>query len=139
MEFQLHPRLAQDCLIIGRLPLSLLLLMNDKQYPWLILVPRLSNLREIHHLSRDNRIQLMDESCLLAETMIQLFEPEKLNIAAIGNLVPQLHVHHVARYSHDPAWPAPVWGHSAPQPYEPQAMQETLLRIRNHLGRLIHS
>ncbi|MGC8854254.1 MAG: HIT domain-containing protein [Halothiobacillaceae bacterium] len=84
--------------------------MHDAHYPWLILIPQRSGLRELHELSEDDQFQLMRESSHVARFMTQLFHPEKLNIAALGNLVPQLHIHHIARYSDDPAWPHPVWG-----------------------------
>lgn len=115
--FLLHPRLAADTFLIGDLALSRLLLMNDRRYPWLVLVPRREGLREIHHLGRADRLLLWDESCRLAEFMERRFRPDKLNIAALGNLVPQLHLHHVARFQNDPAWPVPVWGHSPAVPY----------------------
>ena len=131
--FQLHPRLQQDCYPVGRFALSQLLLMNDAQYPWLILVPQRDNIQEIHHLDVGDRQQLLLESCLLAETMSELFQPDKLNIAAIGNLVPQLHVHHVARYKTDIAWPAPIWGKFAPCAYAEQDAQTRLAKLRHSL------
>lgn len=124
MTFQLHPRLAQDCFKIGSLAVSELLMMNDSQYPWLILVPR-CEAREIYQINAVDRQILLNESCLIAETLQNLYQPDKLNIAAIGNLVPQLHIHHVARYQTDNAWPAPIWGKLPPSPYaEPLAQLE---------------
>jgi len=124
MTFQLHPRLAQDCFKIGSLGLCELLMMNDSQYPWFILVPR-CDVKEIYQLTPDAQQQLLNESSLLAKTIDQLYQPDKLNIAAIGNLVPQLHIHHVARYQTDQAWPAPIWGKLPPCPYpESQASLE---------------
>ncbi len=133
MTFQLHPRLAQDCFKIGSLGLCELLMMNDSQYPWLILVPR-REAREIYQLNALDRQTLLDESCLIAETLQNLYQPDKLNIAAIGNLVPQLHIHHVARYQTDKAWPAPIWGKLPPCPYEEQTAQQTILKIQQALG-----
>jgi diadenosine tetraphosphate (Ap4A) HIT family hydrolase len=117
-SFSLHPRLQADCLVIGQLPLSLCLLMNDQQFPWLILVPQRPALTEIYQLDAADRLQLLDESCHLATVLTQLYAPDKLNIAAIGNLVPQLHLHHVVRFTSDCAWPAPVWGKQAAKPYD---------------------
>ncbi|TLM65548.1 MAG: HIT domain-containing protein, partial [Deltaproteobacteria bacterium] len=117
--FSLDPRLQGDTLPLGAFPLSRLLLMNDRTYPWLILVPQRPDIREIYQLAPADRRQLLDESCQLAEAMAALFRPDKLNIAALGNVVPQLHVHHVARFCTDPAWPAPVWGKGPAIPYAP--------------------
>ncbi len=130
MAFQLHPRLAADCVLVGELPLCKLLLMNESRYPWCILVPRRASVTEIYRLDASDRRQLLDESCLLAETMQRLFQPDKLNIAAIGNLVPQLHLHHVARYQTDAAWPAPVWGKFTPETYSKEALQQRLTELR---------
>lgn len=109
-DFQLHPRLQQDCFVIGHFALSQLLMMNDNQYPWFILVPQRNDISEIFQLNDSDRQQLLQESCLLAEKLVEIYRPDKLNIAAIGNVVPQLHVHHVARFKNDKAWPAPIWG-----------------------------
>lgn len=108
--FQLHERLQADTVLVAEFPLSLVLLSKDANYPWVILVPKRPNIEEIYQLNREDRQQLLHESCVLAETMTALFNPAKLNIATIGNMVPQLHVHHVARFSNDGAWPGPVWG-----------------------------
>lgn len=103
--------------------------MNDSQYPWFILVPRV-DVREIFQLTVDQRKQLLDESCFLAEHIDSLFSPDKLNIATIGNLVPQLHMHHVARFQGDKAWPAPIWGKHPPLPYEPSRAQQIIDQMR---------
>jgi diadenosine tetraphosphate (Ap4A) HIT family hydrolase len=115
--FQLHPQLAADCQLLGRFPLCLLLLLRDANYPWCVLVPARDDIREIHHLHVEDQQQLLRESVLLARTMEAVFAPHKMNVAALGNLVPQLHLHHVARYTDDPAWPAPVWGRVPAKPY----------------------
>ena len=104
----LHPQLAADCVVLGRFPLCHLLLMNDRNYPWFILVPDLADIREIYQLEATDRKQLLDESCLLSEFLMNEFNGDKLNVAALGNLVPQLHLHHVVRYESDPAWPTPI-------------------------------
>jgi len=115
--FELHPRLAEDCITLGRFGLCRLLLMNDSHYPWFILVPENPDLTEIYQLSPDERTQLTEESSLLAEALADLYRADKMNIAAIGNLVPQLHIHHIVRYQNDAAWPAPVWGKFDRIPY----------------------
>ncbi|WNB77711.1 HIT domain-containing protein [Methylomonas koyamae] len=133
-DFQLHPQLQQDCFRIGSLALSELLMMNDSQYPWFILVPRRANIKEIHQLNAADRQTLLNESCLLAETLSEQYRPDKLNIAAIGNLVPQLHLHHVVRYQTDKAWPAPIWGKFPAIPYNGDQPEQRLARMREALG-----
>jgi len=127
--FELHPQLAGDCIALGRFPLSRLLLMNESRYPWLILVPERADISEIFELDTADQRQLMRESCLLAEHLKRNFAADKMNVAAIGNLVPQLHVHHVVRYHTDAAWPAPVWGRFPPESYSTKALQERLARL----------
>lgn len=122
--FTLDSRLQNDTLPLGHFPLSLLLLMNDATYPWLILVPRRPEIREIWQLPPADRYQLLDESCHLAEILTTLFRPDKLNVAALGNVVPQLHLHHIVRYRSDPAWPAPVWGKTPAVPYRSEQVAE---------------
>lgn len=132
--FELHPQLEQDSLKLGQFPLSLVLLSRDANYPWCILVPRREELREIHHLSYEDRIQLMGESCHLAEVMVDLFVPDKMNVAVLGNKVPQLHMHHVARVTTDPAWPGPVWGAVAAKPYAAEELKSTVTRLQSALA-----
>jgi diadenosine tetraphosphate (Ap4A) HIT family hydrolase len=127
---ELHPQLMQDCLLIGRFPLCRLLLMQDANYPWFILVPDREAVTEIHQLDVDDRQQLMRESCALAAVLAERFNADKLNIAALGNVVPQLHVHHVVRFRDDPAWPAPVWGCVPPRPYTAAALAAVLAKLR---------
>ncbi len=119
----LHPQLRQDCFILGSFELSLLLLLNDSQYPWFILVPQRENIREIHDLNTADQQQLMTESCLLAKTIASLFDADKINVAALGNMVPQLHMHHIARFTSDKAWPKPVWGAFPAVPYSEAQVQ----------------
>ena len=115
--FSLHPQLAADTLRLGDFPLSHCLLMNDMHYPWLILVPRVENIREIFELSEKNQQQLLWESSWLSERLSKHFNADKINIGALGNMVPQLHLHHIARYQNDAAWPSPVWGKHPAQAY----------------------
>jgi diadenosine tetraphosphate (Ap4A) HIT family hydrolase len=129
-SFTLDPRLSRDTFVLGAFPLSLLLLMNDRTYPWLILVPRRPELSELFHLTDADRGQLLWESTHISRVLYELFRPDKLNIAALGNVVPQLHLHHVVRFRTDPAWPAPVWGKAPAAPYPPEqvsALQSRLL------------
>ncbi len=132
-RFDLHPQLAADCHLIGDLPLSRALLLNDRRYPWVILVPRRADVREIFELSPTDRGQLLDESCHVGEWLMDAFGGDKLNIGALGNLVPQLHVHHVVRHVDDPAWPGPVWGHSPAEAYPEAERAERLTRLRRGL------
>jgi diadenosine tetraphosphate (Ap4A) HIT family hydrolase len=134
MTFQLHPRLQQDCIEIGRFELCRLLMMNDSQYPWFILVPEKAGLSEIHQLSKPERELLMEESGYLAENLAALYKADKMNIASIGNLVPQLHIHHIVRYRTDKSWPAPVWGKFDAIPYTQQQILENLKLIKDRLG-----
>jgi diadenosine tetraphosphate (Ap4A) HIT family hydrolase len=131
--FRLDARLAGDCHLAGDLPLSRVLLFDDCRYPWVILVPRRDGLREIHELEPADRQQLLDESCRVGRWLLATFRADKLNVAALGNLVPQLHVHHVARRVGDPAWPGPVWGHSRAEPYPADALAERLKSLRQGL------
>ena len=130
---ELHPQLKQDCLHVGKFPLSHLLLMLDANYPWFILVPDRSNISEIYQLSAEEQYQLIDESSRLAELMNNIFQPDKMNIAAIGNIVPQLHVHHVARFKDDVAWPAPVWGKVEAKVYTDESLQKILSQLKKTL------
>jgi diadenosine tetraphosphate (Ap4A) HIT family hydrolase len=106
----LHPTLARDTVEVARLPLCRVLLMKDRRFPWLILVPEREAVREIHELSAADRAELIEEIARAGEVLKRLFQPDKLNVGALGNVVPQLHVHVVARFATDPAWPGPVWG-----------------------------
>lgn len=121
----LHPQLANDCQVLGWMPLSCLLMMNNATVPWCILVPERQGVSEIYHLSQEDQQVLVRESAALGECLMELFHGDKLNIAALGNLVPQLHVHHVVRFRTDPAWPDPVWGKLASKPYSPEKMLQT--------------
>lgn len=133
MEFELHPRLAADGLSLGDARLCRLLLMNDAQYPWCILVPRRKNIREIYELDASDQAQLLAESVGLGRAMMRAFDGFKLNVASLGNVVPQLHIHHIVRFENDPAWPAPVWGKHAPRPYAEDERQTLIRRLRPHL------
>lgn len=133
MNFELHPQLAADTVWVGDLPLCRLLLMKDRQYPWTILVPRRAGLREIYELHESDQLRFWRESAQLSQTLMRAFNGDKLNVAALGNMVPQLHIHHVVRFKGDPAWPAPVWGKHPAQPYEADALQERVQLLRTLL------
>jgi diadenosine tetraphosphate (Ap4A) HIT family hydrolase len=132
--FRLHPQLEKNTVLLGQFPLSLVLLSRDANYPWCILVPRREAMREIHHLGDEDRIQLMKESCHLAEVMVDLFVPDKMNVAVLGNKVEQLHMHHVARFAADPAWPGPVWGAVDAKAYAADKLDELVSRLRSALA-----
>jgi diadenosine tetraphosphate (Ap4A) HIT family hydrolase len=131
--FTLHPQLKRDTAPLGDLPLSRVLLMNDTNFPWLIAVPRHPGAVELFDLDARERMQLMDELALLAELLKDLTGCDKINVAAIGNVVPQLHVHVVARRRDDPAWPRPVWGALPARPYAPAERDRLIQALRQKM------
>jgi diadenosine tetraphosphate (Ap4A) HIT family hydrolase len=131
--WSLHPQLAQDTVPVGDLPLSRVLLANDANYPWLILVPRRAGLTELIDLSDSPRLELMDEIADVARALKSITECEKLNIAALGNQVAQLHVHVIARRHSDAAWPKPVWGAAPPTAYDPKVRAGLIGTLRRAL------
>ena len=133
MPFTLHPTLARDTVEVARLPLCRVLLMNDRRYPWLILVPEREGVREIHELAAVDRAVLIEEIARVSEALARLVRPDKMNVGALGNVVPQLHVHVVARFAADPAWPGPVWGSGAAVPYDGGELEEMRGRLRLEL------
>ncbi len=135
MEFALHERLKADTVIITELPHCRVLLMNDSQYPWLILVPRYNGLRDLHDLPQDLFAAVMEEIRYVSEILTKECNAFKINVAALGNMVPQLHIHVIARFEDDAAWPGPVWGVKEPQPYRP----DNLEAIKVQLGTAIES
>lgn len=122
--FELHERLAADTVSLGQSALCDIRLMNDSHWPWVLLVPRVAGVREIYQLGPEQQRELLAESSLLGEGMMALFNGDKLNVAALGNMVPQLHLHHIVRHEDDPAWPGPIWGKLPPQPYSLEAIAE---------------
>jgi len=132
-EFELDPRLAADTFLVGETPLCQLLLMNDARYPWLILVPRRGDITEPFELGEADQAQLWQESMRLGEAMKAHFAADKLNIAALGNQVAQLHVHHIARFHVDAAWPGPVWGVGSAVPYGDAARDALVGELRSVL------
>jgi diadenosine tetraphosphate (Ap4A) HIT family hydrolase len=107
---KLHPQLEKGCITLGEFTLCSLLVVDDANYPWFILLPNREQITEIHQLSKTDQQQLLTESMFFCQCLEQVFQPDKLNIAALGNVVPQLHIHHIARFTTDACWPAPVWG-----------------------------
>lgn len=130
--FVLDSVLERDTIVLGSLPLCELLLMNDSQYPWLILVPRVEHACEIIDMSLSEQQQFLLESNAASKVLQRGFAAEKLNVAALGNVVAQLHIHHIARYAQDPAWPKPVWGLHEPRPYDASKASETIALLEQH-------
>ena len=131
--WHLHPQLADDTTPVIELPLCEVRLMDDANHPWLVLVPRVANSVELVDLNPKQRQQLTVEIDQASRTLQALFKPHKLNVAALGNLVPQLHVHVIARYTDDIAWPRPVWGMAAARPYAPEQLIERVNALRRQL------
>lgn len=134
LKFELDPQLQNDTVVLGEFPLSLVLMSRDANYPWCILVPRRKGVYAAHHLAEEDRQQLMKESCHLAEVMADVFVPDRMNVAALGNVVPQLHVHHVARFKTDPAWPKPIWGVVEAKAFTEEELGERVARLRSALA-----
>lgn len=132
--WQLDPRLADDSHPVAQLPLCELRLMDDSHHPWLVLVPRVAGATELIDLSEDQQHALLREVTQASRILRERFAPDKLNVAALGNLVPQLHLHVIARYTGDIAWPRPVWGQAAMKPYTPEALVERIATLREGLA-----
>ena len=130
MDFILDKRLAADTLPVLSLGLCTLRLMNDSRWPWLLLVPKRPNMRELFELTPLDQAVLTFETTLVSETLSKMTGCHKLNVGALGNMVPQLHMHIVARNENDPNWPRPVWGFEGKTPYEPDAADHFIDRLR---------
>jgi diadenosine tetraphosphate (Ap4A) HIT family hydrolase len=130
IPFTLHAQIEADSVFLRDLPLSQVRLQNQNALPWLILLPR-REVTEIYHLSPDDRAQLMEEIALVSEVLVRAFVPDKINVASLGNYVPQLHMHVVGRFKNDPAWPQPVWGKLSPKPYTEEALQNVRQRLND--------
>ena len=133
-RFALHPQLADDTTPVIELPLCEVRLMDDANHPWLVLVPRVADAVELIDLDPAQRTQLTTEIDAASRVLKALVKPHKLNIAALGNLVPQLHVHVIARYTDDIAWPRPVWGAANARPYAPEDLIERVNALRAALA-----
>jgi len=131
--FVLHPQLAKDSELVTELDLCSLRLIKDANYPWLILVPRVADISDVIDLSDAQQQTLWQESSLLSRALKHLFTPDKLNIAALGNMVPQLHLHHIVRYQHDVSWPKPIWGQVPFKAYTDELLAEQVYLIKNEI------
>ena len=128
--FALHERLEADTVFVTDWPLCRVLLLNDANYPWLVLVPRRNGVSEIHELDQSDRETLVEEMADAAHRLQNHLKAHKMNVAALGNVVPQLHVHVIARFTDDPAWPRPIWGVVPGTPYDPDALAARLADLR---------
>ncbi len=133
-DFQLHPQLEADTFPVCTLRLSQCLLMNDARFPWLILVPAFAGLRELHDVPAPDRTDLFDEIERVSRALDALTGSFKINVAALGNQVPQLHIHVIARRQDDDAWPNPVWGSGAAVPYTADAAADLAAELRASLA-----
>jgi diadenosine tetraphosphate (Ap4A) HIT family hydrolase len=131
--WSLHPQLKKDTIDIGDLPLSRVLVIKDANYPWLLLVPRREEVVEIIDLSEIEQAQLMTEISRVARALKDITKCDKLNIAALGNVVPQLHVHVIARRQNDAAWPRPVWGVVPPLAHDAEEAQHFISALRRKI------
>jgi len=137
MNIEIHPTLLRDCIVVGKLALCQLLLTNDSQYPWLILVPDRADLTDFDQLSEADTPLAHADIKLVSAVLRKLFKPTKLNVAALGNVVPQLHIHVIARFETDVAWPQPVWGVKPLQPYGQDEAAELVERLRRALAPIV--
>lgn len=128
--FTLHSQLSKDCIIVGSFQFNIVLLVNDKHYPWFILVPQKSNIKEIYQLSQQEQQRLLAESSRFSKAIQSIFNADKLNIAALGNMVPQLHIHHIVRYQSDKAWPGPIWGVEPAQEYTQTEIAQVIAQLK---------
>ncbi|MCW5680840.1 MAG: HIT domain-containing protein [Xanthobacteraceae bacterium] len=134
MDFSLDPRLEADSLLVGDLALTQVRLHNDARFPWLVLIPRRPNLAEIFDLSETERATLTQEVSACGAELRAVTQCDKINVGALGNLVRQLHVHVVARFERDPAWPGPVWGFGTRTPYAAETSADLIARLRSALA-----
>lgn len=132
--FTLHPRLDADTHFLADMTLCRVLLLNDSRFPWLILVPRRTALRELTDLHIEDRSLAFDEIERASDVLRKLYAPDRINVAAIGNIVSQLHVHVVARSTRDAAWPGTVWGHGIAEAYDAQALARRRSEILPFFG-----
>jgi len=128
--FDMDSRLQQDSLVLGDFPLCRLLLSKDANYPWFILVPRREGVSELFDLSQEDQAQLWKETTYLAETLKHAYAADKMNVATLGNVVSQMHMHVIVRRHGDPAWPAPVWGKVPAVGYAPEQVDAIRQRLR---------
>ena len=134
MTFEMDPRLSNDTIALTDWGLSSVALMNDARYPWLVLIPRRQALYEWIDLPEYDQQTLMIEINRAAQVLRKEFQPHKINIASLGNIVPQLHVHIVARFKHDAVWPYPVWAAGEREPYSPELQRQRIEALRAALA-----
>lgn len=132
--FSMNQQLANDTFIIGEFELSTVTLMNNSLFPWVILIPKRADVKEIIDLSQEDRITLMDEIAAISKVIREIYWPDKINVASLGNVVSQLHVHVIARFKTDHVWPEPVWGKGA-KPYTEEGMREAIEVLRRECGK----
>ncbi len=132
-EFELDPRLANNSVVFDW-PLCTVFLENDARFPWLVLVPRRAGMQEVFQLKADDRTQFFHEMNVAAERLSDALNPSKMNVAMLGNMVPQLHAHVIARFATDPAWPSPVWGVGARRAYDEAELDVRLARMKDIVG-----
>ncbi len=131
--FAVDPKLLADGVAIGETDLCVVLLMNDKRFPWFVLVPKVAGKSEIYDLDASQRAALMEESARFARAIMTLFRGDKCNIAALGNVVPQLHVHHIVRFKTDAAWPGPIWRFGQTELYGPGEIDAIRAKVHQAL------
>ena len=132
--YALHPQLANETVPVCDLDLCRVLLSKDATYPWLVLSPRREGLRDLHDINEEDGIAALEEIRRCSRALVDLFRPDKMNVAALGNQVPQLHIHIITRFTTDPAWPGPVWGKVPPAAYDNAARDALIGRLRAALG-----
>ncbi len=137
MSFELHPNLAKKNFILD-LPLCRVLLEDEQHYPWLFLVPRQPHLSRLMDLAPSDQLQVMQELQIAQEILWDTFQPTQLNVAAIGNKTPQLHIHVIARYSHDPAWPGTVWDHPTRSPYLSEQKEAIIQQLKDQFQKKLY-
>jgi diadenosine tetraphosphate (Ap4A) HIT family hydrolase len=126
MPFQLHPQLEADTHLICRTENCQILLMDDARFPWIVLVPEVADIRELYELKERQQQQAYQSILRISKSLAEYSNADKMNVAALGNQVPQLHIHIIARYETDAAWPGPVWGVGQAEPYRPDQLQQRL-------------
>ena len=132
MQFDVDERLLADGFSLGETNLCVVLLMNDSRFPWFVLVPKFPGASEIYDLNDDQRTQLFAESAQFARAIMTCFQGDKCNVAALGNMVPQLHIHHIVRYKHDAAWPGPIWGVGKAESYSDDSVAKMRAKLSQH-------
>lgn len=139
MSFTLHADLARDGIAVGDFKISRLLMINDSAYPWFVLVPRIMGVKDAYELSEADHMQVTKESRALCTALMSAFDgikmpPAKMNVAALGNMTPQLHIHHIVRFKTDPAWPGPIWGAGALTPMSDDEISKRISKVKTALG-----